>query len=211
MLNAVGDVGGLRVIDLGCGEGRFSRMLAERGAKVTGVDFCEQFIESASSQKLRDEEYVYGDMTDLHQFGDSTFDLAVSYITLVDVPDFRAAISEAHRVLKPGGRFVICNSHSMTTAGNGWIKFQNERLHFKLDNYFDEGVRVLITPKYSLTNFHRTLSSYVNAFLEAGFVLEGIREPMPSKEQAEQFPEVADNHRVPNFIIYLLRKPIQRS
>ena len=45
MLDAVGDVSGRKVIDLGCGEGRFSRMLAERGAVVTGVDLCRPFIE----------------------------------------------------------------------------------------------------------------------------------------------------------------------
>ncbi|MEL7238994.1 MAG: methyltransferase domain-containing protein, partial [Planctomycetota bacterium] len=40
MLRAAGDVTGKRVIDIACGEGRFSRMLAERGAKVLGVDAC---------------------------------------------------------------------------------------------------------------------------------------------------------------------------
>ena len=45
MLAAVGDAKGLAVIDLGCGEGRFSRMLAERGARVTGLDLSERFID----------------------------------------------------------------------------------------------------------------------------------------------------------------------
>ena len=65
MLEAVGDVTGLKVIDLGCGEGRFSRMLAERGAGVTGVDFCEPFIEYAQQHRARDEEYLLGDMQNL--------------------------------------------------------------------------------------------------------------------------------------------------
>jgi 2-polyprenyl-3-methyl-5-hydroxy-6-metoxy-1,4-benzoquinol methylase len=47
MLDAVGDVSGLSVIDRGCGEGRFSRMMAESGAKVTGLDLCESLIDQA--------------------------------------------------------------------------------------------------------------------------------------------------------------------
>ena len=54
---------------------------------------------------------------------------------------------------------------------------------------------------------HRTLSSYVSAFLDAGFVLEGIREPVPSDEQLAANPTFDDEYRIPNFIIYVLRKP----
>ena len=60
-----------------------------------------------------------------------------------------------------------------------------------------------------MTNFHRSLSSYVSSFLETGFILDDIREPMPSPEQAVEYPYIADNLRVPEFIIYLLRKPFK--
>ena len=60
---------------------------------------------------------------------------------------------------------------------------------------------------HSPTNFHRTLSSYVSSFLDAGLVLEGIREPRPSPEQVAKYPGLDDNLRVPYFIIYLLSKP----
>ncbi|MCI0441259.1 MAG: class I SAM-dependent methyltransferase [Chloroflexi bacterium] len=206
MLDAAGDVSGLDVIDLGCGEGRFSRMLAQRGASVVGVDLCERFVEFARANRAGSEDYQLGDMEDLSAFPDARFDLAISYLTLVDVLDYARAIREAHRVLRPGGRFVVCNLQPMVTAGNGWIKHGNTKLHFKLDDYFDEGARPMPMLGREFTNFHRTLSSYVNAFLEAGFALEGLREPKPSPEQAAQFPDVADNLRVPLFIIYLLRK-----
>ena len=84
MLDAIGDVAGQDVIDLGCGEGRFSRMMAERGAKVTGLDFNERFIDFARANQLDDEEYVVGDMEDLSGIPDQSFDLAVSYVNMVD-------------------------------------------------------------------------------------------------------------------------------
>ena len=101
MLDAVGDVSGLDVVDLGCGEGRFSRMLAERGAQVIGLDLNERFIEYANGHRVKEERYVLGDMEDLAYFADGNFDLAVCYITLDDVPDHERAIGEAFRVLRP--------------------------------------------------------------------------------------------------------------
>jgi ubiquinone/menaquinone biosynthesis C-methylase UbiE len=206
MLDAVGDVSGLKVVDLGCGEGRFSRMLAQRHADVTGLDLAEQFVEYANAHRVGGETYIHGDMQCLDGLPDGHFDLAVSYLSLVDVPDFERAVREAHRVLRPGGRFIICNLHPMVLAGGCWVKAAQEKLHFKLDNYFDESERVLRMCGGTVTNFHRTLSTYIACFLESGFRLYGIREPKPSPEQLAEYPEIADNLRVPEFIIYLLRR-----
>lgn len=59
------------------------------------------------------------------------------------------------------------------------------------------------------SNFHRTLSTHIRIFLEAGFALEDLREPTPTQEQVGQYPFISDNLRVPKFIIYILRKILQ--
>jgi ubiquinone/menaquinone biosynthesis C-methylase UbiE len=119
MLNAVGEVRGLDVIDIGCGEGRFSRMLAERGGRVTGIDLCEPFIEAAKDARLKDERYEVGDMEHLTGIADASFDLALAYLSFVDSFDLTAAVRSAHRVLRQGGRLMVCNLAPMVTAGNG--------------------------------------------------------------------------------------------
>jgi ubiquinone/menaquinone biosynthesis C-methylase UbiE len=209
MLREVGDVNGLDVIDLGCGEGRFSRMLAAREARVTGVDLCEPMIAAAERSKTSaNERYFVGDMEDLRDLGSDRFDLAVSYITLVDVHDLPAALREVFRVLRPGARFVVCNLAPMVTAGNAWVRDENRvKLHFRLDNYLDESDREMPMCGTTFHNVHRTLSTYINGFIAAGFILEGIREPFPSEEQLAREPSNEDILRVPLFIIYLLRKP----
>ena len=212
MLDAVGDVSGRKVIDLGCGEGRFSRMLTERGAIVTGVDLCRPFIEFARNQRVADEVYMVGDMEDLNGVPCNEFDLAVSYVTLVDVPNMDSAVREAHRVLRSGGRFVVCNLHPMVSANPGWIRQGSRQLHYPVDRYFDEGERnISQRENRPWTNFHRTLSTQFHTFLGAGFTIEDIREPTPTAEQAARYPVVNDNLRVPEFIIYVLRKPGLRS
>ena len=190
VLDAIGEVAGLRVIDLGCGEGRFGRVLAERDADVVGIDFTPLFVEYANAHAVGSERYLVGDMADLSEFPDESFDLAVSYVSLVDVPDFLPVVREAYRVLRPAGRFVVSNLQPMVTAANGWLKDERRnKLHFRLDNYFDEGgAREMPMCGGVVTNFHHTLSCYVNGFLAAGFRLDGIREPKPSDEQLTRFP-----------------------
>lgn len=208
MLRAVGEVRGQRVIDLGCGEGRFCRMLAERGADVAGVDLCAAMIDAAIAHRVNRENYAVGDMERLSNFGDESFDLAVSYITLVDVHDLHAALREAIRVLKPRGRFVVCNLASMVTAGNRWLRDERgEKVCYYLDNYFDESARAMRMCGGKVDGIHRTLSTYINEFLDAGFALERVDEPYPSPQQLEQCPSNADIRRVPLFVIYQLRKP----
>lgn len=208
MLEALGDVTGARIIDIGCGEGRFSRLLAGLGATVTGVDLTEPFIRRARSLSVGGDNYVVDNAEDLAGVASNGFDLAVSYIVLVDLLDYRRAIEAAYRVLKPGGRFVICNVHPMrTSVPYGWINQGGRKLFYALDNYTDEGPREFEWWGKNFINMHRTLSSYVSAFIETGFVLEQLVEPVPSEEQLSANPTFDDEYRAPNFIIYVLRKP----
>ena len=208
MLDALGDVAGSSVVDIGCGEGRFSRLLAGLGAHVTGVDLTEPLIERARRLSVGAETYLVGDAEDLVGLESDSFDLAVSYIVLVDLLDYGRSVEAAYRVLKPGGRFVVCNIHPMrSSVPYGWINQGGRKLFYALDNYTDEGPREFDWWGRKFINMHRTLSSYVSAFLETGFVLEGLHEPVPSEEQLTANPAFDDEYRAPNFIIYVLRKP----
>lgn len=211
MLKVLGDVTDLDVIDLGCGEGRFCRMLAANGARTLGVDLQSAFIDYAKSKASSTEKYRIGDIQRLSGVPDVLFDLAVSYISLVDVADQQAAVREALRVLVPGGRFVVCNLSPMATA---WVSEgpwhrdnDGTKLHFVLDDYATEGARRLVFPSgQELTNFHRMMSTTINDFLDAGFSLAGLYEPLPTPAQLARFPENEDLFRVPIFTIYDLVK-----
>ena len=210
MLKALGDVSGKRVIDIGCGEGRFCRLLTELGAVVTGIDLTAALIEQARNVGSKRERYLVGDAEDLAGVADDGFDMAVSYIVLTDLLDYRRSIREAYRVLRPGGRFIVCNIHPMRSAAmntDGWISDRSRKLFYPVDNYTEEGPREFLWWRGPVINMHRTLSSYVSAFLDAGFALEGLHEPIPSEEQLAQHPNFDDEPRVPNFIIYVLKKP----
>jgi len=209
MIQACGDVRGLKALDCGCGEGRFCRMLLDRGAElVLGVDLCPPMISAASELATGKDDYVLGDVQDMSFIRDGVFDLVVSYLNQCDLPDFEANSREVFRVLKSGGQFIIANLHPMRSAVGTWLKTEDgAKLHVILDRYFDEGERRWKMMGIDFTNFHRTLSTYLRAYSRSGFAIEEIIEPTLEPEHLERFPELDDELRVPNFIIVVLRKP----
>jgi SAM-dependent methyltransferase len=209
MLEACGDVEGLSVLDCGCGEGRLCRLLVERGAKYAlGLDSCELMIEAARELRSGRDEYRVADVQNLAFIENETFDLAVSYLNQCDLPEFEANNREVYRVLRKAGGFVVASLHPMRSASGGWCRNpEGDKQHVVLDNYFDEGERYWEMMGVRFTNFHRTLSTYIRSFIEVGFLLEGIVEPTVCAEQLAEYPELDDELRVPNFIIYKLRKP----
>lgn len=209
MLDALGDVSGKKVIDIGCGEGRFCRVLSGHGAAVTGVDLTEPLIQRARASGGEGETYLAGDAEDLSGVPDASFDLAVSYIVLVDLLDYRRSIREAYRVLRPGGRFVVCNVHPIRSAPirGGWMEPDGEKRFYLLDDYADEGPREFPWLGRQFVNMHRTLSSYISAFLDAGFALEALHEPTASDAALAKRPGFfEDDFRAPAFIIFVLKK-----
>jgi SAM-dependent methyltransferase len=206
MLEACGDVKGLRVIDCGCGEGRFCSMLAARDADyVLGLDLCQPMIDAA--REAENVEYQIADVQDMSFIRADEFDLAISYLNHCDLPDFAKNTNEVYRILRNNGRFIIANLHPMRSAVGAWLKDDNgNKRHVILDNYNAEGERHWKMMGVELTNFHRTLATYTDVFLQTGFTIERIIEPTATAEMIDKYPELIDELRVPNFIIYILKK-----
>jgi SAM-dependent methyltransferase len=194
-----------RALDVGCGEGRFCRMLKAAGIAATGIDPTPQLLEIA---RKRDPagDYRPGRAEQL-DFEAESFDLVVSYITLVDIPDFRAAIHEMARVLKPGGSVLVANLTGFTSAGaaQGWVKdADGKRAHFPVDRYLEEFPFWFEWSGIRIENWHRPLSAYMAAFLAAGLRLTFFAEPAPiSGESSHQ----ESFRRVPWFVVMEWERP----
>lgn len=196
-LDQIGDVSGKRVLDAGCGEGRFARMLAERGARITACDFSTRMIEIATkieSEKPLGIDYLVADMTDLSRFDDASFDNAVAYLSLIDVSDYELALAEIARVLRPGGAFQFSLVHPcFVTPDARWepikpgiVPIRNEDKAYKrIDNYYparEVRFKMWPTAPVETINYHRPLSDYAHACRAAGLLIRDILEPYPSEE-----------------------------
>ncbi len=169
-----------RALDVGCGEGRFCRILGERRIPVTGIDPTRVLLDRAKSLDP-DGDYQLARAEKL-PFEDDQFDLVVSYLTLVDIDGYEQAIREMARVLIPGGTVLVANLSAMGTAGSskGWITAPDGELqHWPVDHYLSEYPMRSEWSGISIINWHRPLSAYMKAFLAAGLQLAHFDEPAP--------------------------------
>ncbi len=146
-------VGGLRVLDVACGSGYGTQLLAARAASVVGVD-----IEPAAVAYAR-ERYsgsnLAFDVADAHTldgFANDSFDAVVSFETIEHLPDYRAYLAAVRRVLRPGGTYVVSTPDTKFTEkaklppalANPYHihEFEREELRGLLQSHFDS-VRLL--------------------------------------------------------------------
>ncbi|GAB5406584.1 MAG: class I SAM-dependent methyltransferase [Aureliella sp.] len=195
------NVRGRKVLDLGCGEGRYSRILNAKGAVVTGIDPVPKFIERARALD-QDSNYVEGTAESLC-FPDEYFDIVLSYLSFVDIEGLKDAASEIVRVLRRGGKLVIVSISNVASTSTGWVKDESgNKKHRVVDRYMDELAIELELKGVRVTNYHRPLSYTLGLFLGQGFVLSRFEEPLPDAAD----PKYDDERRVPTFQILCLDK-----
>ena len=195
-----------KALDVGCGEGRFCRMLKRHGVDATGVDPTPALLESA---RIRDADGTYIEArAERLPFDDRSFDLVVSYLSLIDIPDIQAAIAEMVRVLNPNGSLLIANLNSFNTSSVevGWIKDNTgKRLYYPVDNYLQERSMWIDYRGIRILNHHRPMSIYMRTLLDLGLRLVYFDEPSPSTDAPSTKAE--DYRRAPWFHVMEWIKP----
>ena len=185
-------------LDVGCGEGRFSRMLRAKGIRATGIDPTEALLNEAR-RRDPDGDYKLGRAEEL-QFADGHFDLVVAYLSLIDIPDCRRAIAEMARVLRAGGTMLIANINSFVSAraDQSWVRSADgQYLHYPLDDYLAERSMWVSWRSIRLQNWHRPLSFYMQLLLAEGLELTFFDEPAPhggEPERAHRYRRVPWHH-----------------
>jgi ubiquinone/menaquinone biosynthesis C-methylase UbiE len=187
---ALGDVAGLSVLDLGCGTGRLSVWLASAGAAVTGVDFSEGMLEAA--RRKAEAWTVRFLVHDLHQplpFADGSFDRVVSGLVLEHLRELDPFFAESRRVLRPGGRAVFSAMHPAM---------------------FLKGVQARFTDpasgeKVQPGSVAHSVGDFVMAAVRAGFTLEGVDERAPDADFAARFPRAEKYVDWPMLVVLKLR------
>ncbi len=169
----------VRALDVGCGEGRFCRMLQGLGIATVGLDSTERLIAEARRRDPNGDYRVA--LAERLPHEDESFDLVVSYLTLIDIDDFRAALQEMVRVLKPGGTLLIANLNSFFTSdAQGWVKDGDGRhLYVPVDRYSEEFPRWAEWSGVRIRNWHRPLAAYMQELLSHGLTLTFFDEPLP--------------------------------
>src|SRR6188508_2284558 len=113
LVGTLGITKGMKVLDLGCGDGTTALPAARRGADVLGVDIARNLVEAgnrrAREQGLTNLRFQEGDATNLSELADHSFDLVVSIFGAMFAPKPFDVAREMVRVSRPGGRIVMGN------------------------------------------------------------------------------------------------------
>ena len=220
-----GDVREKHVLDLACGEGCNTRILAGNGAKVVGVDFSEKMIELARQTEKKEKlgiSYHVSDAADLREFSSNHFDLVTCFMALMDIERYEDAIREVARVLKKNGRFIFSITHpcfewGVTADGEIIAEWKYEEgtantsekkaLHLEVKRYFGTArCEILwnmkrIAKPFKTTSFHRTLTDYFQALYENGLLVQRLVEPKPTTRGASKYPSLRKHTKIPHSII----------
>jgi len=195
----LGEVAGRRILDLGCGEGYLSRMLARRGAFVTGVEPAERLYALCLEREVREPlgiTYHQQDASALTLPAEA-FDTVVMNMILQDIPDYQGAIRRATAVVRSGGDVVMSILHPcFEESASRWP----DRNVVEIREYLAEFAR----PQSFALLYHRPLSAYVNTLLDEGLALQRMVEPCLAPEIAAQGND-RDAH-VPSFLVFHLHK-----
>jgi 2-polyprenyl-3-methyl-5-hydroxy-6-metoxy-1,4-benzoquinol methylase len=203
LLGVLGEVAGQDVLDAGCGEGYLSRILADRGARVTGVDLAPRLVELGREKDPdRRISYRVADLSEPYPELEGRFDAVASYLVLNDVEEHRGFAATLARALRPGGRAVLAFNNP----------YDYVRRKGMAGSYFASGTAGpvgLSSVGVHVSFYHRSLAEYVDAFLAAGLQLTKIVDVDHPSVAALRVPgqEMPAGEELPRFMVLAFAKP----
>jgi 2-polyprenyl-3-methyl-5-hydroxy-6-metoxy-1,4-benzoquinol methylase len=214
----IGNVKGKKVLDLACGEGYNTRVLAKKGATVVGVDFSEKLVELARHSEIKERlgiVYYVADAANMEKIQSNHFDLVTCFMALQDIENYKEAIFEVARVLKEKGRFVFSIPHPCFIGHvvkdgeniTSWIyEDGTQEKSFVIRQYFGIGKYEVqwdmerIAKPFKTTAFHRTLTDYFQSLHQSGLLVSRLVEPRPTLKAVSKYPSLRKRLRIPQSI-----------
>jgi ubiquinone/menaquinone biosynthesis C-methylase UbiE len=190
-LDLIGNVKNQKALDIGCGTGRYCKLLAERGAKVVGIDPSPRMLEYAKRKITPDcrFELHLGKIEDT-EFPTSYFNVVLCALTLGHIPELEPVIRKISRIIKSRGRLIISNIHPYwPVSGHDYAEF------------FDRSGQEYRIPEYA-----HLLEEYWNLFRRFNFSIDDVKEPKIDDELIERFPELKEWKGIPLALILKARK-----
>ncbi len=211
LLRVVGDVRNLHVLDVACGEGFFTRLLCEKGARVTGVDIAPELIAIAKKIGPADITYLAAPAARI-PLPEGSFDLATCVLALQNIKDISGALAQISLLLKKGGSFVCVINHPAfrIPRNSSWGYDPDSHIQFrKVDRYLSEISSPIqmhpgSAPGVTTMSYHRPLQVYMKELAKHGFVLAGLEEWI-SHRVSEKGPKAeAEDRARKEFPLFLM-------
>jgi ubiquinone/menaquinone biosynthesis C-methylase UbiE len=211
---------GVKILDVACGQGYFSRAFAGKGAKVIGCDISKELIDLAKEHSPKEIEYHAVSADDLSFMKSASADAAAIILAIQNIENISGVLSECFRALKQGGRLILVLNHPAfrIPGRSSWQWDEKAAVQYRrTDAYMSESQNKIdmnpgktrIEDKNFTISFHRPLQSYFKSLAKAGFVVNRLEEWISHKE-SQKGPRAKEEDRmrkeIPMFLCLEARK-----
>ncbi len=204
-----GDLRGLDIIDLGCGDARFGREALEQGANsYHGIEISQGMATLARKNLDGFNGRITHGPIEQWQPNPGEADLVTSRLVLNHVENLSAIFQWVHSALRAGGRMIVTVEHPIITSNYQNLE-RGKRTSWLVDDYFRTGARPHLWHGREVVKYHHTLEDYFDFVRESGLHLEVLRESRPFRENFLSEEEYRRRLRIPLFLFIAARKPPQ--
>jgi SAM-dependent methyltransferase len=215
---------GLRLLDVGCGEGYFSRLFAAAGASVTAADISPELIELAREKDRGAKQHVsyhVASAEDMAFAPDRSFDVITAVLTLQNMEHFTTVCKEIARILTPQGRVVLVLNHPAfripKESSWGWDREDGVPgggvQYRRIDRYLTPHKATIDMHPGAQTgdvtySFHRSLQDHMKGFAKAGLAVTRLEEWISHRKSEpgpRQRAEDTARKEIPLFLALELR------
>jgi 2-polyprenyl-3-methyl-5-hydroxy-6-metoxy-1,4-benzoquinol methylase len=201
LFDFIGDPRSRTILDAGSGTGYLSRLLARRGAQVTGVEPAPSLYAYATMRERHESlgiRYIAADLSALPT-SIGLFDCVVANMVLMDIPDYQPAMHACVGAVKPGGAFIFSLLHPcFDEVDNPDVpRGYSAKGYIRVEEYLNE----FVVPQSVGYYVHRPLSAYLNVIIDAGCRIRRVVEPTLTPDGVAELGAGNRNTRVPNFIV----------
>ncbi len=207
---------GMKILDLACGQGYFTRLFKEKGADVVGADIAPELIAEAKERSKGITYYATPAHTLTFAQGE-TFDVVSIVLAIQNIHNMQEVFAEVWRVLKPGGKFFIVINHPTfrIPKGSSWGYDPRAGVQYRrVDTYLSpSSVSIDMHPGKKngpkTVSYHRSLQDFFKAFGKAGFMVTRLEEWISHKKSGKgprQNAEDTARKEIPIFMMLEVQK-----
>lgn len=201
---------GEHLLDLACGQGYFTRLVAQTGAVVEGVDLSKALIARAKEKDTTIPYHIAS--ADATPFRTASFDTIFTVLAFENIKEIEGVVKEIDRILKKGGRFVLVLLHPSfrIPQHSDWYFDTKKQVQYRTVAKYLSEATILIEQapfkgekKGTTKTFHRSLQWYMKLFRKQGFAIAGLEEWISHKKSQpgiRQKAEDAARKEIPMFL-----------
>jgi ubiquinone/menaquinone biosynthesis C-methylase UbiE len=209
---------GMKVLEIGAGQGVLAPVIAEADARYVGIDASERLLQFARKYHGRQGKFICGDARYLKALPDiqaNSFDAVIFMLSIQDMEPLDQVLEPASWALKPGGSLILLMTHPCFRVPHqsGWGWDENRKLQYRrIDRYLTR-LRVPMRAypgqrKGTTLSFHRPLGDYINTLADCGLQIDRMQEVPTYKRHNTTAKSLADQE-IPLFLGLRARKVTQ--